>query len=141
MVSSAVNQEVRGWNQASVLRALRSVHPQHRGSGQPPEGPGRPGEREGRAEGSGRRPQRSVMMGPVGRRPSLIIRPATNTRHRRLLCPDWPMRSHPLTLKLKLHRLGGGGGIFDSCFKIKWDCDCECAKNVNKQGGNIFKIK
>lgn len=58
-------KEVRGRNQTSLLSAVRPLHQQRGGAGQPPQGPRRPGGCEGRAEDAGRRPQRLVMMIPT----------------------------------------------------------------------------
>lgn len=57
-------QEVRGRDQTSLLGAVRPLHQQRGGAGQPPQDPGRSGGCEGRAEDAGRCPQCFVVIVP-----------------------------------------------------------------------------
>lgn len=81
-------KEVRGRDQAALLGAVRPLHQQCGGAGQPPQDPRRPGGCEGRAEDAGRCPQCFVMMLPATICLSLLLF-ASSPAVLRNLCQDW----------------------------------------------------
>lgn len=86
------NKEVRGRDQTSLLGAVRPLHQQRGGAGQPPQDPRRSGGCEGRAEDAGRCPQRFVMMVPTTICLSLLLF-ASSPDVLRNLCQDWYVSS------------------------------------------------
>lgn len=132
----SLSKDVRGRHQASLLGEVRPVHQQRGGSGQPAEGPGRPGGSEGRAEDADRRPRRFVMMIPdhllPAGVPNLGVRPATSADQvcsPPLCCtsgfPKFPKTSNDLAGVLDPFVKKDGG-----CFLLllKEKCVAQCSK-------------
>lgn len=93
-------KEVRGRDQTSLLGAVRPLHQQCGGAGQPPQDPRRSGGCEGRAEDAGRCPQCFVMMVPTTICLSLLLF-ASSPAVLRNLCQDWYVPLPVLFLQLQ----------------------------------------